>query len=95
MLQNDYIHINDLVEKVKNNDTNALWELFDFYKPVINICVNKVHQKYTSVEREDLFSECIFVLKDLCSKFDSEKSYFSLQKEVYIIYVEQMQSFLE
>lgn len=77
MSQTDYIHINNLVERVKNNDSDALWELFDFYQPVINLCIKRVHQRYETIEKNDLYSECVFVLKDLCMKFDESKSYFS------------------
>jgi RNA polymerase sigma factor (sigma-70 family) len=77
MYQNDYLHIDSLVAKVKENNTDALWELFDFYKPIINVCVNKVHSKYKTVEKDDLFSECIFIFKDLCMKYEKDKCYFS------------------
>ena len=77
MFYDDYTHIDSLVERVRENNSDALWELFDFYKPVINSCVRIVHSRYKSVEKDDLLSECIFILKDLCQKYDRDKSYFS------------------
>ena len=77
MFQNDYIHIDSLVNKVKDNNTDALWELFDFYQPIIRSCVSKVNKKYKTIQKEDLISECAFILKDLCNKYDQDKSYFS------------------
>ena len=77
MYQDDYLHIDSLVEKVKEKNTDALWELFEFYKPIVNVCVNKVHSRYKTIEKDDLFSECIFIFKDLCEKYDKDKSYFS------------------
>jgi RNA polymerase sigma-70 factor (ECF subfamily) len=77
MFYDDYLHIDTLVEKVQNKDTDALWELYDFYTPVINSCVSKLNKKYPNVDKEDLVSESIFVLKDLCQKYDKNKSYFS------------------
>ena len=77
MFYDDYTHIDSLVERVRKNDSDALWELFDFYKPIIGSCVRTVHSRYKSVEKDDLFSECIFILKDLCQKYDKDKSYFS------------------
>ena len=68
MHQNDFANIDLLVEKIKNQDSQALWELFDYYKPIMQSSVNQVHKNYKTVEKEDLMSECIFILKYLCSK---------------------------
>ena len=32
MFYDDYTHIDSLVERVRENNSDALWELFDFYK---------------------------------------------------------------
>lgn len=77
MYQNDFANIDLLVEKVKNQDSQALWELFDYYKPIFQSSVNQVYKNYKTVEKEDLMSECIFILKYLCEKYDKNKSYFS------------------
>ena len=77
MCLDDYNNINLLVDKVKKNDSDALWQLFDYYQPVINIYVNNTHSKYKNIEKDDLKSECIFILKHLCEKYDKNKSYFS------------------
>jgi RNA polymerase sigma factor (sigma-70 family) len=77
MLLNDYTQIDKLVEQVKQKNTDALWKLYDYYKPIINFTSNKIHQKYPTIEYSDLHSECIFILQDLCIKYDKEKCYFS------------------
>jgi len=77
MLNNDYLEIDILVDKVKLNDSNALWALYDFYKPVVYSCCKELSKKYPSVNGEDLKSDSIFILKDLCEKYDKNKSYFS------------------
>ena len=77
MFYDDYLDIDILVESVCNNNIDALWQLFDFYKPVINSGVNRVHKKYPYIEKGDLTSESILILKDLCSKYNKEKSHFT------------------
>jgi hypothetical protein len=88
MCYDNYVQIDFLVEKIKNKDVNALYELHDFYKPMIKVCVNKVHSKYPSVEKDDIFSESVFVLEDLCLKYDKNQVFFSYFLET------RMQSYL-
>jgi RNA polymerase sigma factor (sigma-70 family) len=76
MLDN-YTEIDRLVELVKKKDTEALWSLYDYYIPVINSTVNQVVKKYKTLEKDDLVSEAVFILQDLCMKYDKDKSYFS------------------
>ena len=77
MLSNDYIHIDHLVERVKQDDHTALHELYDFYKPFIAFSASRVCNKYKTLERDDLISESIFILKELCKIYDKDKSFFS------------------
>ena len=77
MYSDDYVFINSLVKKVQDNDSDALWELFEFYKPVIFQATLQLTKKFKSIEQNDLISESVFILKDLCLKFNPEKSYFS------------------
>jgi RNA polymerase sigma factor (sigma-70 family) len=77
MLHNDYLEIDILVEKVKWHDTDALWVLYDYYKPIIFSYCKELSAKYSFICSEDLQSECVFILKDLCEKYDKDKSYFS------------------
>ena len=45
MIDEHYIYINELVKKIKEDDSSALIELYNFYKPLIfssiSRCVNK------------------------------------------------------
>lgn len=77
MDQNNYTQIDSLVDRAKNNDNEALWQLFDFYQPLINACCSKIQKKFTFIEKDDLYSECVLIFKDLCEKYDKDKSYFS------------------
>jgi RNA polymerase sigma-70 factor (ECF subfamily) len=84
MLSNDYVHIDYLVDRVKIDDSQALCELYDFYKPIILATANRVCKKYQTVEKDDLISESIFILKELCEKYDKNKSFFSYFLETRI-----------
>jgi RNA polymerase sigma factor (sigma-70 family) len=77
MLSNDYIHIDHLVERVKQGEYDALHELCDFYKPFIASSASRVCNKYKTVEKDDLISESVFILKELCKIYDKDKSFFS------------------
>ena len=79
MIDEHYIYINTLVDKIKSGDNDSLFELFSFYKPLIlsaiRRCCNKEKALYS--HRDDLNNESIFVLKTLVEKYDKELSYFS------------------
>jgi hypothetical protein len=77
MLDNDYLEIDSLVEKVKHNNSDALCLLYDFYKPVIISYCKELSRKYKTVPVEDLQSESVLILKELCHKYVKEKSFFS------------------
>ncbi len=77
MYLNDYANIDVLVEKAKHGDNESFWNIFEFYTPVINSVISNVCEKYHTISRDDLFSECVFIVKDLCEKYDKDKSYFS------------------
>lgn len=76
-MDNTYTHINFLVNQIKFGENNALWELIDFYNPIIEYSVKKVKERYTHLDIDDIRSESYLVFKDLCEKFDEEKSFFS------------------
>ena len=79
MIDEHYIYINTLVDKIKAGENDSLYELFSFYKPLIlsaiRRCCNKEKALYT--HRDDLNNESLFVLKVLVEKYDKELSYFS------------------
>jgi RNA polymerase sigma factor (sigma-70 family) len=79
MIDDHYVYINSLVNKIKEEDNEALHELFFFYRPLIlsaiRRCCNKEKSLYS--HRDDLNNESIFVLKNLVEKYDSDLSYFS------------------
>lgn len=79
MIDEHYIYINKLVDKIKAGENKYIHELFSFYKPLIlsaiRRCCNKEKDLYK--HREDLNNESLFVLKILVEKYNKELSYFS------------------
>lgn len=81
LYNNDYAYIDSLVEKVKSEDSDSLFELFDYYKPLIGFAVNQMTKRYSNLDKDDLTSDSIFILKDLCIKYDKDKCYFTYYLE--------------
>lgn len=78
-MQDNYEKINQLVKLCKDNDSDALFQLFDFYKPLLLSSVNRCIYKNTKLSRhrEDIFRESVFVLQKLVEQYDPSLTYFS------------------
>jgi RNA polymerase sigma-70 factor (ECF subfamily) len=74
-----YEHINDLVIKTKSGDTDSLFELFKFYKPLLYSSIKRciIKDPRLSVHREDMFEESLFVLQKIIKQYDPDLTYFS------------------
>ena len=79
MADNNYDEINKLLYKYKAGDDTALFDLYEFYKPLFISSVKRIIQKESrlSSHREDILSDCIFVLRKLIDQYDPKLSYFS------------------
>lgn len=79
MAEQNYDEINKLLYKYKAGDDEALFQLYEFYKPLFISSVKRIVQKESrlSRHREDILSDCIFVLKKLIEQYDPKLSYFS------------------
>lgn len=79
MNEDIYSDINDLVSKCQNGDNEALFKLFEYYKPLILASVSRCISKEPKLRsyRDDIFRESIFVLKKLIDQYDSSLAYFS------------------
>ena len=73
MAENNYDEINKLVYKCKAGNDSALFELYEFYKPLFISSVKRIIQK----ESRLILSDCIFVLRKLIEQYDPKLSYFS------------------
>lgn len=74
-----YQHIDELIVKIKDKDSHALLELFDFYKPLIfssiRRCINK--EPKLAEHKEDMLQESYFVLEKIVNDYDPDLTYFS------------------
>lgn len=76
-MQSNYTHISELLNKISQHNDEALWELFDYYKPAVMSCIRKISKNYPTIDQDDLYSESVLIFRDLCAKFDPEQSNFS------------------
>ena len=67
MYEDKYTYINDLVTKAKKDDRKALFQLYDFYKPLILSSIKRclIKEPKLKTHKEDLIFDAIFVLEDL------------------------------
>lgn len=74
-----YSNIDSLVAKAQKGDDSALFQLYEFYKPLILASASRCIVKDAKLKsfREDIVREAIFVLKKLISQYDSSLCYFS------------------
>lgn len=74
-----YEYINELVQKAKAGDGEALSDLYDFYKPLFLCSLQRCIQKEPRLSpyRDDIKSESFLVLKKLVDQYDSSLTYFS------------------
>lgn len=79
MLEDRYSYINELVAKIKTGNFQPLFELHEFYKPLILCSIRRCLNKEPKLvcHKEDLLSESIFVLQKLVEQYDPELTYFS------------------
>jgi RNA polymerase sigma factor (sigma-70 family) len=79
MLEDKYKYINSLVAKCKAGDNNSIFELYEFYRPLmlssISRCVAK--EPKLSVYKEDILADSIFVFIKLVNQYDPNLTYFS------------------
>jgi RNA polymerase sigma factor (sigma-70 family) len=78
-MNDNYEIINNLVNKAKKDDSKALFDLLDFYKPLIKASLSRCLSKERNLipYKEDLQSEVIFVFKKIVESYDPDLSYFS------------------
>ena len=79
MSDNNYDEINKLLYKYKAGNDTALFDLYEFYKPLFISSIRRIIQKDHRFlpHREDMLSDCIFVLRKLIEQYDPTLSYFS------------------
>jgi len=76
MIENNYDEINKLLYKHKAGNESALFDLYEFYKPLFISSVKRIVKKESrfSSNREEILSDCIFVLRKLIDQYDPKLS---------------------
>ena len=79
MKEDLYSDINELVEKAQKGDKESLFQLYEFYKPLILASTSRCINKDPNLKsyREDITREAIFVLEKLINQYDPNLCYFS------------------
>jgi RNA polymerase sigma-70 factor (ECF subfamily) len=79
MADQNYDEINKLLYEYKAGNNEALFALYEFYKPLFISSVKRIIQKEFRLisHKQDILSDCIFILKKLIDQYDPSLSYFS------------------
>lgn len=79
MADQNYDEINKLLHKYKAGDDSALYELYEFYKPLFISSVKRIIYKEPKLSpyREDILGDTLFVFIKLIDQYDPKLSYFS------------------
>ena len=75
----NYENIQELVTKIQSGDNSALYDVFNFYQPLIKASIYRCIKKEPQLRSysEDMFGESLLVMQDLIKDYNSELSYFS------------------
>jgi len=89
LLESHYFYINELVNKVKLDDSEALSELCEFYDPLLKASVSRCLSKDSKLikYKEDVEQESILALHQIAMQYDPELSYFSYFLSTRIDYI--------
>ena len=79
MYEDKYTYINDLVTKAKKDDRKALFQVYDFYKPLILSSIKRclIKEPKLKTHKEDLIFDAIFVLEKIVNQYNPDLTYFS------------------
>ena len=79
MADQNYNEINKLLYQYKAGNDSALYELYEFYKPLFISSVKRILYKEPRLSpyREDILSDTLFVFIKLIDQYDPKLSYFS------------------
>ena len=79
MADHNYDEINKLLHEYKDGNKSALYELYEFYKPLFISSVKRIIYKEPRLSpyREDILGDTLFVFIKLIDQYDPKLSYFS------------------
>ena len=78
-MSNNYQQINKLISTYKNGDKEAIFDLYEFYRPLLNASVQRclIKDKNLVPYKEDIVEDCFFVFEKLLDQYDETLTYFS------------------
>lgn len=79
MSDNKYQEINNLVSQYKQGDKEVIFDLYEFYRPLLSASVKRCIARESHLQsfREDLVEDSFFVFEKLLEQYDPNLTYFS------------------
>ena len=79
VVSNNYQQINELVSAYKKGEKEAIFDLYEFYRPLLNASVQRclIKDKKLVPYKEDIVEDCFFVFEKLLEQYDETLTYFS------------------
>lgn len=78
-VSNNYSQINKLVSLYKQGDKDTIFDLYEFYRPLLSASVKRCLSKDKKLisYKEDIVEDSFFVFQKLLDQYDESLSYFS------------------
>lgn len=78
-MSDNYKKINELIAQYKNGDIDVIFDLYEFYRPLLTASVKRclIKDKKLATHKEDIVEDCFFVFEKLLNQYDESLSYFS------------------
>lgn len=79
MSNQNYQEINNLVAKYKNGDKEVIFDLYEYYRPLLFASVKRCISREAHLQsfKEDLVEDSFFVFEKLLDQYDPNLTYFS------------------
>ena len=78
-MSDKYQQINKLIGLHKNGDKDVIFDLYEYYRPLLLASVKRclIKDKKLIPYREDIVEDCFFVFEKLIDQYDENLTYFS------------------
>lgn len=76
---NSYEQINNLIKLYKQGEKDLIFDLYEFYRPLLNASVKRCLSKDKNLipHKEDIVEDSFFVFEKLVNQYDENLTYFS------------------
>jgi RNA polymerase sigma factor (sigma-70 family) len=78
-VSNNYEKINKLIHSYKNGDQEVIFDLYEYYRPLLLASVKRclIKDKKLIPYKEDIVEDCFLVFEKLLEQYDENLTYFS------------------